>query len=132
MLQTRLPGYHWQLSVQFELLASQPCFHPTPLLASAALPLTAFPQVVSIYHRRIEHGYPTPSLGRDAVLDQALPWLQAAGVWSRGRFGSYKARCFARGVRCLSVRPYLRVLACACSTQSRSPLVALEELKRGA
>jgi hypothetical protein len=47
-------------------------------------------EVVSIFHRRLEHGYPTPSLGRDAVLVQALPWLQLAGIWSRGRFGSYK------------------------------------------
>eukprot|EP00955_Chlamydomonas_euryale_P113178 366199-Chlamydomonas_euryale.AAC.13 len=49
-------------------------------------------EVVSIYHRRLEHGYPTPSLGRDAVLAQALPWLQQHGIWSRGRFGSYKVR----------------------------------------
>jgi hypothetical protein len=35
-------------------------------------------------------GYPTPSLGRDAVLAQALPWLKQQGIWSRGRFGSYK------------------------------------------
>jgi hypothetical protein len=47
-------------------------------------------EVVGIFHRRLEHGYPTPSLGRDAVLAQALPWLQQAGIWSRGRFGSYK------------------------------------------
>ena len=39
---------------------------------------------------RLEHGYPTPSLGRDAVLSQALPWLRARNIWSRGRFGSYK------------------------------------------
>ena len=47
-------------------------------------------EVVSLYHRRIEHGYPTPSLGRDEVLEKALPWLQQFGIWSRGRFGSYK------------------------------------------
>lgn len=47
-------------------------------------------EIVSIYHRRLEHGYPTPSVGRDAVLKQALPQLKAAGIWSRGRFGSYK------------------------------------------
>lgn len=47
-------------------------------------------EVVSIYHRRLEHGYPTPSLARDGVLDKALPWLRERGVWSRGRFGSYK------------------------------------------
>ena len=47
-------------------------------------------EVVSLYHRRLEHGYPTPSLGRDGVLAQALPWLRGQSVWSRGRFGSYK------------------------------------------
>ena len=40
--------------------------------------------------RRLEHGYPTPSLARDGVLAQALPWLRERGIWSRGRFGSYK------------------------------------------
>ena len=35
-------------------------------------------------------GYPTPTTGRDAVLKQALPWLRQHGIWSRGRFGSYK------------------------------------------
>ena len=40
--------------------------------------------------RRLEHGYPTPSLARDGALEQALPWLRTAGIWSRGRFGSYK------------------------------------------
>jgi len=47
-------------------------------------------EIVSIYHRRIEHGYPTPSLGRDPVLAEALPYLREKNVWSRGRFGSYK------------------------------------------
>lgn len=37
-------------------------------------------------------GYPTPSLGRDAALAAALPWLKERGIWSRGRFGAYKAR----------------------------------------
>lgn len=47
-------------------------------------------EIVSIYYRRLEHGYPTPSLERDGVLEKALPWLQAQSIWSRGRFGSYK------------------------------------------
>lgn len=49
-------------------------------------------EVVSLYHRRLEHGYPTPCLGRDAVLEKALPWLKEHRIWSRGRFGSYKVR----------------------------------------
>eukprot|EP00878_Enallax_costatus_P013277 GHUV01013880.1.p1 GENE.GHUV01013880.1~~GHUV01013880.1.p1 ORF type:complete len:477 (+),score=117.64 GHUV01013880.1:113-1432(+) len=47
-------------------------------------------QVVSLYYRRLEHGYPTPSLCRDAALREALPWLQQHSIWSRGRFGSWK------------------------------------------
>ena len=34
-------------------------------------------EIVSIYHRRLEHGYPTPSIDRDAVLNEALPMLKA-------------------------------------------------------
>ena len=40
--------------------------------------------------RRLEHGYPTPTLARDSVLAEALPWLRERSIWSRGRFGSYK------------------------------------------
>ena len=41
-------------------------------------------------HRRLEYGYPTPHLDRDPVINEALPWLRQQGIWSRGRFGSYK------------------------------------------
>ena len=47
-------------------------------------------EIVSIYHRRLEHGYPTPSLKREFVLQKALPELRKHNVWSRGRFGSYR------------------------------------------
>ena len=40
--------------------------------------------------RRLEHGYPTPHLNRDAALTEALPWLREHDIWSRGRFGSWK------------------------------------------
>ena len=38
----------------------------------------------------VSNRYPTPSLGRDHVLKEALPYLRTKNVWSRGRFGSYK------------------------------------------
>jgi protoporphyrinogen oxidase len=48
-------------------------------------------EIVSTYHRRLEHGYPTPCLNRDTVLAEALPMLKNKyNIWSRGRFGSYK------------------------------------------
>ncbi len=43
-----------------------------------------------LWCRRLEHGYPTPSVGREGVLVDALPWLQQHKIWSRGRFGSYR------------------------------------------
>lgn len=47
-------------------------------------------EIVSTYHRRFDHGYPTPSLERDGVLKQLLPKLQDKDILSRGRFGSWK------------------------------------------
>jgi len=56
------------------------------------------------WHRRLEHGYPTPSLDRDRALGIVLPALEAYDVWSRGRFGAWKYEVsnqdhsFAQGV----------------------------------
>ncbi|KFY10866.1 hypothetical protein V491_07439 [Pseudogymnoascus sp. VKM F-3775] len=47
-------------------------------------------EIVSTYHRRFHHGYPTPSLEREGVLRQLLPALEASGIYSRGRFGSWR------------------------------------------
>ncbi len=47
-------------------------------------------QIVSTYHRRFDHGYPTPTLEREGVLKQLLPKLQARDIFSRGRFGSWR------------------------------------------
>ncbi|KAJ2920091.1 hypothetical protein MD484_g362, partial [Candolleomyces efflorescens] len=61
-------------------------------------------EIVSTYHRVFDHGYPTPTLERDAILAQVLPKLQEKGIYSRGRFGSWKYEvgnqdhCFQLGV----------------------------------
>ena len=47
-------------------------------------------EIVSVYHRRLPHGYPTPTTIRDSVLKDVLPRLKAKGFYSRGRFGGYK------------------------------------------
>lgn len=47
-------------------------------------------EIVSTYHRRFDHGYPTPSLEREGVLSTVLPKLEAKGIYSRGRFGSWR------------------------------------------
>jgi protoporphyrinogen oxidase len=46
--------------------------------------------VVSTWHRRLDHGYPTPWVGRDEILDAIDPRLRADGIFSRGRFGAWK------------------------------------------
>jgi hypothetical protein len=46
--------------------------------------------IVSRWHGRLEHGYPTPWLGRDAVLAEANGALEERGILSRGRFGAWK------------------------------------------
>ncbi|KAF2671048.1 FAD/NAD(P)-binding domain-containing protein [Microthyrium microscopicum] len=47
-------------------------------------------EIVSTYHRRFDHGYPTPALEREGVLTQLLPALKEQDIWSRGRFGSWR------------------------------------------
>jgi protoporphyrinogen oxidase len=46
--------------------------------------------VVSTWHYRAGHGYPTPSLGRNEAINAMLPDLERYGVFSRGRFGAWK------------------------------------------
>lgn len=45
---------------------------------------------VSVWHTRMERGYPTPWLGRDEILDPAQEALARHDVFSRGRFGAWK------------------------------------------
>jgi len=46
--------------------------------------------VVSTWHRRLDRGYPTPWVGRDAVLNEVDGALRADRIFSRGRFGAWK------------------------------------------
>jgi protoporphyrinogen oxidase len=47
-------------------------------------------EIVSRWHRHIEHGYPIPCLERDAFLATADKLLTQRGIYSRGRFGAWK------------------------------------------
>jgi len=48
-------------------------------------------KVLSLWHTRLDHGYPTPFFGRDEILDTIQPVLKNQfQVWSRGRFGGWK------------------------------------------
>ncbi|MGQ0767361.1 MAG: protoporphyrinogen/coproporphyrinogen oxidase [Gemmatimonadota bacterium] len=56
---------------------------------------------VTRFHRRLEHGYPTPWLARDEVLAQTLPRLQSMGIFSRGRFGAWRYEVSNQDHSCL-------------------------------
>jgi protoporphyrinogen oxidase len=46
--------------------------------------------IVSRWHQRLEHGYPTPWLGRDETLARVEARLRSVSIFSRGRFGAWK------------------------------------------
>lgn len=46
--------------------------------------------IVSTWHHYADYSYPTPSVERDAILSELIPWLEARGIYSRGRFGMWK------------------------------------------
>lgn len=45
--------------------------------------------ILSRWHRRLHHGYPIPTVERDAILGDILPTLERRGIYSRGRFGAW-------------------------------------------
>jgi protoporphyrinogen oxidase len=47
-------------------------------------------KIDSLWLFEANHGYPTPTLGRDAYLDKVLPLLKQHNIYSRGRFGAWK------------------------------------------
>lgn len=48
------------------------------------------PRVASIHTEDLDYAYPVPTLGRDSALKTIQPWLMQHGIYSRGRFGSWK------------------------------------------
>ena len=63
--------------------------------------------ICSRTHYRLPQGYPTPFLGRDAVVDPILRAFEQREIFSRGRFGAWKYEvanqdhCFAQGYECV-------------------------------
>jgi protoporphyrinogen oxidase len=89
------PGPYWSIMLEVSESTMKPVDHAT-LLADCIRGLVntemlrPTDEVVSTYHRAFDHGYPTPTLEREGVLTQLLPRLQAKGIYSRGRFGSWR------------------------------------------
>lgn len=64
-------------------------------------------RICSRAHYRLDQGYPTPFLGRDALVDPALRAFEKYNIYSRGRFGAWKYEVanqdhsFAQGYECV-------------------------------
>lgn len=92
-------GPYWSLMLEVSESSQKPVNHETLLAetikgAIATELLSPDDEIVCTYQRRFHRGYPTPSLGRDAALERILPPLRDSyGIWSRGRFGSWKYEC---------------------------------------
>ncbi len=46
--------------------------------------------IVDTWTYHADYSYPTPSVERDGILSQAIPFLESHGIYSRGRFGMWK------------------------------------------
>lgn len=89
------PGPYWSLMFEISESPLRPVSHQTVVeeTVQGALRvglIQSDDQIVSVYHRRLPHGYPTPTTIRDTIIKDALPRLKQKGFYSRGRFGSYK------------------------------------------
>jgi len=63
--------------------------------------------ICSVVHKHLYQGYPTPFIGRDALVDPVLRTLEQHHIFSRGRFGAWKYEVanqdhsFAQGYECV-------------------------------
>lgn len=47
-------------------------------------------EIISIWYKKLDYGYPTPSVNRDEILTTVIPKLDELSIYSRGRFGAWK------------------------------------------
>ncbi|EFQ98594.1 UDP-galactopyranose mutase [Nannizzia gypsea CBS 118893] len=89
------PGPYWSIMLEVSESSLKPVDNDKLLaeciqgLVNTSM-LKPTDEIVSTYHRRFDHGYPTPTLEREGVLTKLLPKLLDQGIYSRGRFGSWR------------------------------------------
>lgn len=60
------------------------------LVASGVLRDADRDDIVDVWCHEVAYSYPTPTVERDAILAEVIPFLEAHGLYSRGRFGMWK------------------------------------------
>jgi protoporphyrinogen oxidase len=89
------PGKQWSLMAEISESPQKPVAHDRVVAETIegfrrCGFLSERDAIESTWHRFLPKGYPTPWLGRDAVVDSVEGPLQDFGIWSRGRFGLWK------------------------------------------
>lgn len=106
------PGRQWSLMTETAESAAKPVdagrlvdWTVQALVKDGLIPDPA--AVCSRTHYPLAQGYPTPFLGRDAIVDPILRAFEQKQVFSRGRFGAWKYEVanqdhsFAQGYECV-------------------------------
>ncbi len=107
-----LPGRQWSLMTETSESSEKPVRHETlvedtinALVEDGLIPDRS--AICSRTLRRLPQAYPTPFLGRDAVVHPILRAFESRDIWSRGRFGAWKYEAanqdhsFAQGYECV-------------------------------
>jgi protoporphyrinogen oxidase len=89
------PGEQWSLMCEISESIDKPIEQDKVIsIAEQGLKNTKLiddqTEVVSRFHIRLEHGYPTPFYGRDPLCQEISDQLEDFQIYSRGRFGSWK------------------------------------------
>ena len=89
------PGEQWSLMAEVSESVHKPVNQETlPDDVLRGLQATRLIQpdsrIVSRWQYRADHGYPTPTLGRNAALEAIQAVLEPRNIFSRGRFGGWK------------------------------------------
>ncbi|MEK7414544.1 MAG: FAD-dependent oxidoreductase [Planctomycetota bacterium] len=93
-LNTPMPGETWSLMAEVSESAHKPVDHGRVVeevvrgMRATEL-IRPNDEILSRWHRRLDHGYPTPSLERETILRELLPALESKEIYSRGRFGAW-------------------------------------------
>jgi protoporphyrinogen oxidase len=92
---TPRPGKQWSLMAEVSESPAKPVIQERVIDdvvagCRAAGLLGPAARILSTWHARLEHGYPTPWLGRDETLEPIHDALERVAIFSRGRFGAWK------------------------------------------
>jgi protoporphyrinogen oxidase len=89
------PGEQWSLMAEVSESSQKPVDQSKVVdetmqgLRNCKL-LPADAKIITKWHKRLEHGYPTPWLTRDSIINPLDERLIKHNVFSRGRFGAWK------------------------------------------